>query len=282
MKKQLAFAFASAALAVGAAYPGAASAQRVIEETLVLTDPTVAARDKWLIGLGLEYWQVSGDYIITNNAGTKIADGTIDYSQPGYNFYVGYGDFTLFFTGRSGDGTLDLTYAPGALGPAQTLRSTSTVEQEDREIMLRWMFYKSAHFNPYALAGYSWTDYEETETLTTPGFIWTATGTPARTKKVEYTAPLLGLGAVIPFNESFGLRVDGRIKFYDAKRTGNGFTTVEDSGTGGDFTGTFYWNIFQGLNAQVGGRFMHLDGGEAIGSVSRTGFFASLGYVLRF
>lgn len=282
MKRQLAFTFAAAALAVGAAYPGAASAQRVIEETLVLRDPTVAARDSWLIGAGLEYWKVSGDYTIVDTTGREIAKGSIDYNQPGYNFYVGYGDFTLFLTGRSGDGTLDVTYAPGALGPNQTLRTSSKVEQEDREIMLRWMFYKSRNFNPYALAGYSWTDYEETQTLTTPGFIWTATGTPTRTKKIEYTAPLLGLGAVIPFSESFGMRIDGRVKFYDAKRTGTGFTTVEDSGTGGDMTGTVYWNIFEGLNLQAGARFMRLDGGEQIGWVNRTGFFASLGYVLRF
>jgi hypothetical protein len=149
--------------------------------------------------------------------------------------------------------------------------------------MLRWMFHKSAHFNPYIVAGYSWTDYTEEQTLVPPpNLVWTATGTVTRTKKIEYTAPLLGLGAVIPFNQSFGARVDGRVKFYDAKRTGTGFTTVEDSGTGGDMTGTLYWNIFEGLNLQAGARWMRLDGGEQIGWVSRTGFFASLGYVLRF
>ena len=282
MKKELGVAFASAALALGAAFPQTASAQRVIEDTLVLTDPTVAKPQNWLIGGALEYWYIKGDYTITNAAGTKIADGTIKYDQPGFNVYAGYGDFTVFFTSRSGDGDLDLTYAPGALGPAQSLQTNTKVEQEDREISLRWIFLKRAHFAPYVVAGYSWTDYQEDETFKTPDFVWTATGTPTRRTTVEYTAPLIGLGAIVPINDRFGFRAEGRVKFYEAERTSSGQAKVSDSGVGGDVTVTGYWNIIQGLNLQAGGRFTHLNGGDAIGSVSRFGVFAMLGYVHRF
>lgn len=282
MKKRLAFAFASLAAVFGAFLPSSASAQRVIEETLILRDPTVAARDSWLIGAAFEYWYISGDYVITNNAGTEIAKGDIKYKQPGFNVVAGYGDFTLFFTTRSGDGTLDLVYAPGALGPNQPLATTSKVEQEDREIMLRWIFLKRQHFAPYVVAGYSWTTYEEEQTLTTPGFFWTATGTPTRRETIEYTAPLVGLGAIIPLNETVGFRVDARAKFYSADQTRSGRPSNSDSGTGGDFTATMYVNIFEGLNLQLGGRITHLNGGESIGSVTRTGVFAMLGYTHRF
>jgi hypothetical protein len=282
MNKRLAFAFASAALALGAVFPGAASAQRVIEETLILRDPTVAAPRNWLIGAALEYWYISGEYNITNSAGDKIAEGDIKYSQPGFNVYAGYGDFTVLFTSRSGDGDIDLTYAPGALGPAASLQTKSKVEQEDREISLRWIFLKRQHFAPYVVVGYSWTDYEEEETFVTPGFFWTATGTATRRETIEYRAPLVGLGAIIPISERFGVRVDGRLKFFSADRTASGRASVSDDGVGGDLTGTAYINIFEGLNAQLGGRFTHLNGGDAIGSVSRWGWFAMLGYTLRF
>lgn len=282
MKKRFGFALASAALALGSVFPGAASAQRVIEETLILKDPTVAAPRNWLIGAALEYWYIDGEYNITNAAGNTIAEGDIKYNQPGFNVYAGYGDFTVFFTSRSGDGDIDLTYAPGALGPAQSLQTKSKVEQEDREISLRWIFMKRQHFAPYLVVGYSWTDYEEEETFVTPGFVWTATGTATRRETIEYTAPLIGIGAIIPINERFGFRVDGRLKFYSADRTASGRATVSDSGVGGDMTGTAYVNIFQGLNFQAGGRFTHLNGGDAIGSVSRIGWFAMLGYTHRF
>jgi hypothetical protein len=281
MNKRLAFAFASAALALGAAFPGTASAQRVIEETLILRDPTVAAPRNWLVGVAGEYWIIRGDYTITDNSNNKIAEGTIKYDQPGFNVYAGYGDFTLFFTSRSGDGTLDLTYAPFALGPAASITTNSKVEQEDREISLRWIFLKRQHFAPYVVAGYSWTDYEQEETLQ-GGFTWTATGTPVRRETIEYTAPLVGLGAIIPISERFGARVEGRLKFYSADRTRSGRPSDSDDGIGGDMTLTGYVNIFQGLNFQLGGRFTHLNGGDAIGSVSRWGWFGMLGYVHRF
>ena len=272
MNKKLAFAFVSAALALGTAVPGTASAQRVMEETL--GDPTVAAPRQWLLGAALEYWYVRSDHEITNASGRTIAEGTINFTQPGFSIYAGYGDFTVFVTSRNGDGDNDLTYAAGTLGPTQ-VQSTSRIEQEDREIVLRWIFLKQPHFAPYVVAGYSWTDYEETETFATPGFT-------SRRTRIEYTAPLVGIGAIVPFNERFGLRIDGRLKFYDAERSSQGLATVSDNGIGGDFTAAAYFNLVGGVNIQAGGRYTYLDGGDAIGSVGRFGFFAMLGYIHRF
>lgn len=282
MRKSIAVAVATAALALGAALPGTASAQRVIEETLIFSDPTVARERNWLVGAAFEYWYISGDYTITANDGTTIGEGDIKYTQPGWNAYAGYGDFTVFFTSRSGDGDLDITYGPGTMGVPQAVSTKSKVEQEDREISVRWIVAKRPHFAPYVVAGYSWTDYEQEEVIQTPGFNWTATGTPTRRETIEYTAPFIGGGAIIPINERFGLRAEGRIKFYSADRTRSGFAKDSGDGIGGDATLTGYVNIIEGLNAQVGGRFTHLDAGDAGGTVSRWGWFAMLGYVHRF
>jgi hypothetical protein len=282
MKKPIAVALATAAIALGAALPGSASAQRVIEETLILRDPTVAAPRNWLVGAAGEFWYVSGEYNIYDQNDNIIAEGDIDYKQTGWNAYAGYGDFTVLFTSRSGDGDLNFTYAPGALGLPQSVSTTGRVDQEDREILVRWIFLKRPHFAPYVVAGYSWTDYEQTETITTPGVIWTATGNATRRETIEYTAPLVGLGAIIPVNERLGFRVDGRIKFYSADRTQSGLPSDSGDGVGGDLTGTAYFNIFEGLNAQIGGRFTHLDAGDAGGTNSRWGWFAMLGYTHRF
>jgi hypothetical protein len=277
MNKRLAFAFA--ALALGAAIPVTASAQRVMEETF--GDPTVAAPRRWLLGAALEYWYVRGDYKITNTSGGTLAEGTLNYTQPGFSIYAGYGDFTVFVTTRTGDGDIDLTYAPGTVGPTPA-QTTNRIEQEDREIVLRWIFLNRPHFAPYVVAGYSWTDYEETETFATPGLTWPATGTASRRTTIEYTAPLVGIGAIVPVNERFGLRIDGRLKFYHAERSSQGLATVSDNGVGGDFTAAAYFNLVQGLNIQAGGRYTNLNGGEAIDSVGRLGWFAMLGYLHRF
>jgi hypothetical protein len=279
MNKKLALAVAWAVFAFGAVTPGTASAQRVIEETL--GDPTVAAPRHWLLGAALEYWYVRGDHQITNASGGTIAEGTLNFTQPGFTIYAGRGDFTVFVTGRSGDGDIDLTYAPGTVQSTQA-QTKSQIEQDDREIALRWIFLKQPHFAPYIVAGYSWTDYEETETFTTPGHTWQTTGTASRRTTIEYTAPLVGIGAIIPINERFGVRIDGRLKFYDAERRSQGLPTVSDTGVGGDFTAAAYFNLVEGLNIQAGGRYSYLNGGEAIGSVARFGWFAMLGYIHRF
>jgi hypothetical protein len=277
MNKKFASVFLS--LMFGAAIPGSATAQRVIEERL--GDPTVAAPRHWLLGAALEYWYVRSDHEITSASGATLAEGTIKYAQPGFNIYAGRGDFTVFVAARKGDGDIDLTYAPGTLGPTQA-QTNSRVEQEDREIALRWIFLKRPHFAPYVVAGYSWTEYEENETFTTPGFTWPATGTASRRTTVEYTAPLFGIGAVVPVNERFGLRIDGRLKFYKAERKSQGVATVSDNGVGGDFTAAAYFNLVEGLNIQAGGRYSELNGGDAVGSVARVGWFAMLGYIHRF
>ena len=84
----------------GLGFSSAALSQRVIEETLVVNDPTVATPRNWIVGAAGEIWYVSGDYVQNDNNNNKIGEGNIHFTQPGGSLWVGYGDFTVLFTAR--------------------------------------------------------------------------------------------------------------------------------------------------------------------------------------
>ena len=265
----LSFVFSSTAFAQQA---------RVIEETLVLKDPTVAAAGKWIYGGALEYWYMKGPYNKTDFAGNLIASGDINFGQPGVSIFAGYDDFTVNATYRSGSGSTNFSYVNGA-------NTVDSQTQKDYEIALRWRIsdLSSKYFSPYLLAGYSDTKYQDSETIRNfPAFAWPPTppGHQTRVTTTDYKAPLVGIGGIIPVNERFGFRVDGRLKFYNANRNRDG-VPVSGSATGGELTGTMYVNIYEGWNLQLGGKFTRLDGGTNIGSNNRVGAFAMLGYTFK-
>jgi hypothetical protein len=261
MKNPLGLALASAVLVL----PGAVCAQ--------------------VVGGAVEYWTTRSDYNVADEAGNTVAKGTIKYDQPGFHVYGGTGDFIVFAAARAGDGDLDLAYAPGSIAGASfgPVTTRTRVEQEDRELGLRWTVYRSQQFSAYLVGGYAWTDYEEQETLTNnPELVWGSTGSRTRSDRVEYRGPLIGIGTARSFGERFGLRFEARLKFYDAERTASGRAAVSDHGIGGDMTSAAYLNITEGLSLQLGGRFTHLDGGDAVSAVSRWSWFGTLGYASRF
>lgn len=275
--RRLALAFALAALG----FCSSALAQRVIEETLVVSDPTVAAPRNWILGAAVEYWYVKGDFTQYDNNNNKVAEGDISFSQPGGSFWVGYSDFTVLVTSRSGKGDQNLTYAAGTINPA-SLTTTSDVKQKDTEIIVRWLArpLSARWVTPYVVAGYTETKFDVDESLPA-GFIWTINGSRTRHFRYTYKGPLLGIGAIFPFNETFGLRVDGRAKFYDAEVTSE-YGKRTGSGVGGDFILTGYANFWKGFNVQAGFKSASLQGGDEVGYLNRTGVFGMLGYTARF
>ena len=86
---------------------------RVIEEQIVLSDPTVAQPKKWLIGLSGEYWFVYNQF---NRWGTNGLDsaGTMHGVMPGGTITVGYDVFTVSYSYRKGSFNCDLTFWIGA------------------------------------------------------------------------------------------------------------------------------------------------------------------------
>jgi len=264
--------FAIAAMALGAVgFSSAAYSQgRTIEETLVVTDPTVAAAGKWKLGGAVEYWWVRQNYTLVDNNGNEVGDATLTYKQPGFNLFGAYGNLTLQATRRSGDGDFNAT--------AGTLSYTGPQKSTDEEYTLRWLFPTRA-VSPYLLVGYAKTKLEQTYDIpTSSAFVWACNGTKHLETKTDFKGPLFGGGAIVPFSEKLGMRADLRLKYNKVNQTRNGTAAscnnVENSALGYDFTMTGYWNIVGGLNAQLGFKYQWLNGGDdRIESWTRLGLF---------
>jgi hypothetical protein len=251
--------------------------KRVIEEELVLKDPTVAAEKKWLVGGSYEFWYVGGSYNRYNN-GVKIADGSISGIMNGGNIFVGYDDFTLQYSYRAGSWDTNFDYVGG--GASTKL----TQEQSESEIRLRYLIKPLAfkHFVPYVLAGYNYTTKKDTETIQTAGYTWLYNGGKVKAENRTYSSPEVGIGAIVPFNNYIGMRGDASAMFTSADYKRDDGYTVSDNGIGANVIGTFYWNIWEGLNMQIGAKWLYLNGGDKIGYDSKVGGFAMLGYVFKF
>ena len=254
---------------------------RVIEEQIVLSDPTVAQPKKWLIGLSGEYWFVYNQF---NRWGTNGLDsaGTMHGVMPGGTITVGYDVFTVSYSYRKGSFNCDLTFE-NEPGKTSVLES----DQTEHEITARWLFKTSPHFNPYILIGYNYTKKEDVETLNAPN-TWDHNGTSVSKEVRTYQSPLFGLGAIIPFNKSIGMRLEGRLLYSfgdrvrdDGRTWSQSSTFIDDIGFGAVATG--YWNIWKGLNAQVGGKYQSLRAGYGeMGNSWKLGAFVMLGYTYKF
>lgn len=265
--------FVSGVLAQEGKPPG--EQKRVIEETLVLKDPTVAAANKWVVGGAAEYWYIKGKYDVYDSSGVKQASGDMTGGMPGGNIFLGYGDFTLNYAYRKGSFSGDFNYTNGC-------NTHDEQDQQEHEATVRWLMrgLSSAHITPYLLAGYTQIKLDETETILN-SFVWSYNGQKVKKTTSEYKAPLVGIGAILPINEYFGFRVDGRVLWSKATKTYDNGYEYSGSGVGGSVVGTAYVNIWEGFNLQVGGKFLALNGGDA-GSYSKVGGFAMLGYSYKF
>lgn len=263
------FAFSSR---VFAQEEGKQEGTRVIEETLILKDPTVTSAGKWVVGGALEYWYTKGKYDVFDSAGNKTATGDISGGMPGGNIFVGYDDFTVNYAYRKGTWDVNLAYNNGAL-------STDSQGQKENEITLRWLMrpLSMKYLTPYVLAGYSQVDYDDTERLTN-NFVWSYNLKKVKQYSVRYKSPLVGIGAIIPLNSTVGFRVDARALYSSADYTRDDNFTASGTGLGYGFTGTMYVNVYEGVNLQFGGKFQNMNGGSDVGWRSIGGVFAMLGY----
>jgi hypothetical protein len=252
--------------------------KRVIEESLVLKDPTVTGMGKWVIGGALEYWYIKGSYDVYDGNGVKQATGDMQGGMPGGNIFFGYGDFTLNYAFRKGSFSGDFNYNSG-------MNTHDEQDQKEHEVTLRWLMrgLSLPHFTPYLVAGYTQIDLNETETITTttPNWVWSYNHLKVKSSTTTYKSPLVGIGAIVPVNEYFGVRLDGRVLYTSATRTFETGLEYTGSGVGGSLIATAYVNIWEGLNFQVGGKYLALNGGDA-GSYSKVGGFAMLGYSYKF
>ena len=208
--------------------------------------------------------------------GVKASTGDIRGGMPGGNIFFGYGDFTLNYAYRKGSFGIDSTYNNG-------VRTHEEQDQTEQEVTIRWLMrgLSSTHFTPYLVAGYTQIKLDSTETIQTTGWQWTYNSKTVKNYTTTFKAPLAGIGAIVPVNEYFGFRVDGRVLFTSAEGKYDSGYTYTGSGVGGGLIATAYVNIWEGLNFQAGGKYTYLNGGDA-GSYSRFGSFAMLGYSYKF
>jgi len=254
---------------------------RTIEDTLVVTDPTVASAGNWKIGGSIEYWQTQNKWDIYQPI---VGTAELDFKQTGYNLFVAYGNWTLQGTARKGSGDYS---ASGTATCCGNVTFGGPQDVKDSEFTLRYLW-PSQKVSPYILLGYSTTKVESTEDIRTAQIpaVWTCTNTTHRTTSTEYKGPLLGAGFILPFNQSLGMRTDIRLKYQNGKYDEHGTQAAclhnTGSGLGYDFTLTGYWNIIGGLNAQLGAKSQWLNAGDDVPGWYKFGVFAMLGYSYRF
>lgn len=256
------------------ALPALASEQRVIEETLLYKDPTVAAAGNIIYGVSVEgFVQTAQSEMINPNTGA-IEKGPTSGILPGINLFVGYDNFTFTYHYKSGTTTSKIASPTGSW----------TEKQKDayQEIDGRWLIKGVAEsFTPYLIAGYG--DFSETQTNTLDsGGNWIANGLPVLTGKDKVTYTSAGVGVIIPMNATLGFRVDGMFVHLNAKFTEEATNfTASGSGSGGRYTATAYYNFAGGWNAQLGGRIEQVSLNGGLGSRNRSGVYGILGYTFR-
>lgn len=261
-------------VAINVAFASAAFAaeQRVIEETLIYKDPTVAGAGKWIVGGALEGMYTFGPYKIynTNNLGTE--KGQVRAWKPGVDIFAGYGDFTVNYAYRSGNNNMSV---------CGNICRTLGQRQTENEFIGRWLIRGLAEsFTPYLYLGYADMKSNDSSTITTPGFIWTYNGSATMTSTTKHKGTMLGVGGIVPMSEKWGFRIDGGLISTRATWTRSDGASVSGSGTGGRVTGTAYYNFAEGWNGQLGGRWEAYNGGNA-GSRNLGGIFGMLGYTFR-
>jgi len=230
---------------------GVFSQSRVLEESLVFSDPTVAKSGKWLFGVGVDYYSWSKQ--TSNGTYTEV----MKVSQPGVNTWIGYEDFTLLMSYKQGYGT---TNYPGNSGGFRS-------DNKDLDITLRYLIMplSKKYFVPYVLAGY--TDMVIKDTQYSNSQIVT---------KTYFKAPSIGVGGIIPVTEKYGFRADyKRYKGTSSSQSNDPYDNFIPWTQFIRITATVYYNITENINLQVGARTEYF---QHVSQSTQTGGYASLGY----
>lgn len=285
MKRQLIIisilGFVFGSIATVAYADDAAPGQRVIEETLILKDPTVSAAGKWVYGVSLEALYVNAPF----TSWSSSLDGTTEKGHAkggsaGLNLFGGYGDFTLDYSYREGHGSSTLTHEASTVAPYYT-HSVKAIPTQN-EIIGRWLARSMANrlFTPYLYLGYSYLDSNFDDTITTPGVFWPYNSTNKLSTKETMNSVIAGVGGIFPVSEDYGFRLDlGLTGSRGNMNREDGFSK-HGTGLGSRMTGTMYYNFSAGWNAQLGGRYEYFNAGD-FQRMTIGGVFVMLGHTFK-
>lgn len=233
--------------------------QRVVEESLVYDDPTVAKPGKWLFGVAVGAYYSNGNTAGTNTSGNTVT-ATQQMTQPQASAYIGYEDVTLLMRYQNEKSTTNF--------PSNTANMSGNIFSAD----LRWLITQlgSKHFVPYVLGSYA----KFTENTT---FSYVNSSGVRQTGKNWGDGPGLGIGGIFPITAKYGLRAD--IRQYNLKTNSSSNMWSEFNGTSNiqyrQFQATAYYNITDNINLQIGGNSTYIVNRSLS---SAYGFFTQIGY----
>jgi hypothetical protein len=234
--------------------------QRVVEESLVYDDPTVAKPGKWLFGVAAGAY-----YSNATTAGSDTNGNTVyapqQMTQPQASAYIGYQDVTFLIRYQKEKSTSNY--------PGNTANMSGDIYIAD----LRWLItdLRSKYFVPYVMASYA--KYTENTT-----FSYVNGSGLRQTGKNWGDGPGLGIGGIFPITEKYGLRADARQFNLKANSSSNMWSAFNTSGRKVEyrrFQLVGYYNITDNINFQLGGDATNVNG---FANSTTYGFFSQIGY----
>lgn len=211
---------------------------RVVEESLVYDDPTVAKPGKWVYGAAIGAY-----YSNSNTSGNDTSGNTVNatqqFTQPQGSVFVGYSDVTLLLRYQRINATTQF--------PGNTLTNKGNTFSADLRYLVTPL--QAKYFVPYVLASY--VDQTENET-----FSYVNSSGLQQTGKVVAKGPGLGIGGIVPITDKFGVRLDVRQYNATSTVTSNMFAGLNGSRNIQYRMGqaTAYYNLTDHINLQIGGQ----------------------------
>ena len=254
-------------------------------QELYYTDPTVAAPGQWVFGINAEAWGVVAPlvYPVNTAVGSQTQTTYVSGFQGGGDLYIGYDNFLLQFQGLAGQSSTTFNAGAGA----SAFKTTFPSEQFDVSLRYSFSGVNLAGLTPFLIVGFDYLYMPVTDTLTSPGFFWIATGTPVRHRVYDYNTGYVGAGGLYEFNEQTGFRVDLDVgASWGAEKITNllpGFVG-DASGTGLAALGhaTVYYHFLPEWTLQFGLKAAAISISNGIEPAGGVGGFMSVGYLHRF
>jgi len=217
---------------------GAFAQNRVVEESLVYDDPTVARSGKWVYGAAIGAYYSNSNTSGTNTSGNTV-NATQQFTQPQGSVFVGYSDVTLLLRYQRINATTQF-------GDNRMTTKGDTLSADLRYLV---MPLQAKYFVPYVLASY--VDQTENET-----FSYVNNSGLQQTGKVVAKGPGLGIGGIVPITEKYGVRLDVRQYSLTSTVTSNMFSGLNGSRNLQYRMGqaTMYYNLSDHVNIQIGGQ----------------------------
>eukprot|EP01008_Symbiontida_sp_HLA12_P000694 NODE_169_length_1176_cov_1.346629_g166_i0.p1 GENE.NODE_169_length_1176_cov_1.346629_g166_i0~~NODE_169_length_1176_cov_1.346629_g166_i0.p1 ORF type:complete len:296 (+),score=109.01 NODE_169_length_1176_cov_1.346629_g166_i0:115-888(+) len=246
-----------------------------VKGKFLMSDPTVAELKKWAAGASFDLGWLFTTYDTTKSIGDTTGN------PMGLSAFLSYDNWTFGLSYHMD--TTKVDFARRQNGQNSFFDSEQDMTKIDltARYLLRGFSYD--HFTPYIIGGMTFIDLDETRQGDV--VIEKDAGT-------SYMITSVGLGAIMPVNDTLGLRGDikGMLVSSADSETEN---TLTDSALGLSAALAGYWNIRDGWNMELGFSYSYIkekDGfkhphyttGSEVGCMKEVEYFIKLGYAYRF